>query len=140
VIYHLVYLSEKDPLFYEEGMVGSIIDRSKTNNKIKEITGILINNGRFFIQLLEGDTKNVHEIYNKIIMDKRHINVTILIEFTDNERIFPDWNMGLTNITTKDEEDTAKLIRQSRRDLRGPESEKFRIINLLKKFNNRNST
>lgn len=137
MIYHLVYLSEKDPLFDKEGMTDSIIEKSKTNNKIKEITGILINNGKFFIQILEGDRQNVQKIYNKIMMDKRHKNVTILIEFTDDERIFPDWNMGLASIKTKDEEDSVKLIRQSRLDLRGHESEKFRIINLLKKFNNR---
>jgi hypothetical protein len=54
MIYHLLYISEATPEFNLDTDLERILEHSSQKNVKKEITGVLIKNGNFFIQVLEG--------------------------------------------------------------------------------------
>lgn len=93
-VFHLLYVSKAtSPLKQED--VDNILDISSANNKKINVTGILLYRMGIFIQLLEGDEPEVRTLYAKIELDSRHRNSEILLEFTDNDRLFPQWYMGV---------------------------------------------
>lgn len=105
-MYYLVYSSEskkdmsKDELFV-------ILEKSRQKNKMMDISGFLlcinedyhpeIINGRF-LQVLEGEKKDVIKLYESISMDKRHKNVKVLSEGVLLKRMFNNWSMGYRDL------------------------------------------
>lgn len=47
-----------------------------------------------FIQYLEGDSKEILDLYDLIKKDDRHTNVVMLSYGPLPERLFPSWHMG----------------------------------------------
>jgi hypothetical protein len=74
--------------------ISDIIEPSRINNTKRNITGCLLYHKKVFLQLLEGDKEAVSKLYKTIKKDKRHSNVTLIIEEDIQERMFPDWNMA----------------------------------------------
>lgn len=135
MIYHLLYISEKNMNVYEENRVDALLQKSQQNNEKVGVTGILIDNGRFFIQLLEGKESDVRAVYERISRDKRHLLATILLTFTDNARLFPGWSMGLIKGDLDTSGGVKELITELEKDLTIIQTGKTRIVSLLKKFN-----
>ncbi|BBL72008.1 hypothetical protein MoryE10_26140 [Methylogaea oryzae] len=52
------------------------------------------------MQVLEGDSKDVHEIYDAICRDERNTGNVKLFEHEIIRRDFPDWSMGFRNLDT----------------------------------------
>jgi len=50
--------------------------------------------GGNFIQVLEGDDKDVEEIYESIVNDDRNSGNILMVKEEISERAFPDWRMG----------------------------------------------
>ena len=89
----LTYCSEATPEFHL-GSLKEIFDSSIKNNAALSVTGFLIFSGKGFIQILEGPTEGIHEIYlKKICADKRNTNLNILHDCFVNRRNFTDWSM-----------------------------------------------
>ena len=72
----------------------SILDKSRINNAANHITGFLCNNEQYFIQLLEGNYRELNDTYNRIVADPRHEKITLLIYQSVEQRLFPNWSMG----------------------------------------------
>ena len=51
-----------------------------------------------FIQVLEGNRREVSRLYNKIASDPRHVDVEILLFEDILERRFSNWTMGQVNL------------------------------------------
>ncbi len=86
----LVYVSR---LVGDESVLRSIHSHAVRNNTAHTITGkLLYTNGRF-LQLLEGEPKQVHSTFAHIKQDARHSDVTLLLEQTISERAYTHWNM-----------------------------------------------
>lgn len=134
MIYHLLYISEKSPSFQESDL-RDIITKSAAKNKVKNLTGILIHNGDFFIQLLEGKKENVINLFNIISQDKRHTHIRNLMTFQESSRIFPHWSMGLVE-GLQHPHTIQELIPLLHGDILKVDSSKKRVITILKKFNN----
>ena len=66
---------------------------NKKNNKIG-ITGCLVYYHGKFIQLLEGEQKNIISLYEKIKTDERHTEVHLFSDDTISKRNFPEWGMA----------------------------------------------
>ena len=101
MIFHLLYISEKTSLYHDSDLQ-TIIENSQLRNSAKEVTGILIKNGPFFIQLLEGKEETVMSVYRMISLDKRHDKCRVLMSFRDTKRMFPSWHMGLVEAKDND--------------------------------------
>ena len=73
----------------------TIVEESKPKNAARAITGVLLFDGTFFMQTLEGPPKNTKDMYRSVLRDPRHRKVKPFgIEGID-ERDFPDWHMEL---------------------------------------------
>ncbi len=85
----LMYISSAH-LSLNKQDLNSILQESVSFNSKYWITGVLLYNGLNFMQLLEGTTGVVENLYARIVKDARHTSVaTVLKEPADN-RIFPD--------------------------------------------------
>lgn len=79
-------------------MVKSIEEQSKDNNTRLDVTGILVASRREFLQVLEGRVEAVNQVYNKIMRDTRHVDVTLLSYGLVEARAFEDWSMKCVTI------------------------------------------
>lgn len=92
-MYYLVYISTAVSLMTDVELK-EILTVSRRNNEKAGVTGMLLYCEGTFIQLLEGDEENVHEIYSSIQQDTRHKNLIKLVVGEDETRNFADWSMG----------------------------------------------
>ncbi|MFM7404604.1 MAG: BLUF domain-containing protein [Erythrobacter sp.] len=86
-----LYISTAPTLAREE--VDAILATSARNNPARGITGLLLLNGRNFLQLLEGEQADVGALMETITADPRHSGVLILDRRFISERACPDWAM-----------------------------------------------
>lgn len=78
--------------------IEAILEQSRRHNPAHGITGILCHGGDVFMQVLEGGRDNVSVLYNKIVRDERHRDVTLLYFIEVAERRFAGWTMGQVNL------------------------------------------
>lgn len=74
--------------------IESILSSSRRNNGSAGITGLLLYSAGVFIQVLEGDAKDVESLYQRIADDTRHADIAIITDLEVDERSFGDWAMG----------------------------------------------
>ncbi|WP_297797916.1 BLUF domain-containing protein [uncultured Eudoraea sp.] len=74
--------------------IEDIITQAKKFNSAHEISGCLIYNKGYFLQVLEGEKQLVTSLINSIKLDDRHDHFTILSEGETNERTFKEWSMA----------------------------------------------
>ncbi|WP_404385544.1 BLUF domain-containing protein [Caenispirillum salinarum] len=73
-----------------------IVSVSQKNNARDDITGALIFDKTWFLQVLEGDATAITRTYDRIAKDSRHGEVTLMKKGPISERRFADWSMGGT--------------------------------------------
>lgn len=73
----------------------SIVEESKRRNRAYDITGVLLFDGTFFMQTIEGPPDSTKELFARIVKDHRHENVKPFGIHQIRERDFPDWHMEL---------------------------------------------
>ena len=66
------------------------------------ITGMLLCAGRSFLQVIEGEKKNVETLIRSIEKDDRHRNITVIIREPIPERSFGEWTMGYADLKKVD--------------------------------------
>ncbi|WP_299646722.1 BLUF domain-containing protein [uncultured Jannaschia sp.] len=74
--------------------IDQILETSQVNNGRAGVTGALIFNDGVFGQVLEGPKDAVEETFERIQLDERHHDVTLLDITPIDERSFADWSMG----------------------------------------------
>lgn len=77
----------------------ALLSRARENNGRLEVTGVLLYVDGSFLQVLEGETEVVDELFLQIAGDPRHHNVTEIIREPIARRAFPDWSMGYAAVT-----------------------------------------
>lgn len=80
--------------------VAEILEQSRKNNSLKDITGCLLFHNNVFLQLLEGKKNDIKNLFKVIKKDKRHSNVTLIIEENISDRMFPGWSMAFQGLDT----------------------------------------
>lgn len=105
MLYHLLYISEtKDNSSFD---MDSIVQNSKVYNKKHHITGALWFNGTTFVQMLEGDRKELTTVLARIMRSDAHHKFELVFFEPATERIFSDWSMAYYH-ASKDEQDIVK--------------------------------
>lgn len=97
MIHQLVYYSRNVVLGNDRAMLTNlreIVSASQRNNSRDGITGFLIFDKTWFIQILEGDQSQVSTTYTRIARDPRHTTATIMDARNVQGRSFPNWTMG----------------------------------------------
>ncbi|MCV6589895.1 MAG: BLUF domain-containing protein, partial [Marinobacterium sp.] len=73
----IIYCSTVTSALEKDNFI-DLVRRSVTNNKELNLTGILLFDGQYFFQVLEGDQKDVKTILAKISQDERHKDIHTL--------------------------------------------------------------
>ncbi len=92
-MYRIIYLSSAIDSV-DETELENLLVKSRENNKLNEISGILLHIDGDFIQVLEGYKEIVTNLYNKIATDKRHKGIITVAKGEVEKRQFSDWSMG----------------------------------------------
>jgi hypothetical protein len=71
-----------------------ILSVSQRNNRREGITGYLIYDKRWFLQILEGQRARIFATYERIQHDVRHGSLTLVKTGPILQRSFPSWDMG----------------------------------------------
>ncbi|MEQ8518713.1 MAG: BLUF domain-containing protein [Cytophagales bacterium] len=105
-MYYLIYSSYSKKDMGKEDLF-SLLEKSRVKNKLMGISGFLlcinadyhpeIINGRF-IQVLEGDKKEVKKLFESIKKDPRHKHVEIIADGVLMKRMFDNWSMGYRDL------------------------------------------
>lgn len=96
-LYRLIYVSQAIAGIGYSDLI-DIMQKSEKNNMPVGITGMLSFGDSMFLQVLEGSRRTVCQTYNRILVDKRHVNAE-LIEFSEIEhRDFGLWSMKAIQI------------------------------------------
>ncbi len=99
-LHHLIYESQATHPF-TEAELADLLRQAREANEEKGLTGLLLYaaDGRF-VQVLEGDVNEVHELYfMHISRDSRHHRLTLLADGRLDHRRFADWRMGFRPAT-----------------------------------------
>ncbi len=89
----LVYLSNR-PADVTAEVIEDILKVAQKNNKRLGITGVLLYSDTQFVQCIEGEYKDLIQLYDVIKLDKRHEQASMLSLSPIAERHFPSWQMG----------------------------------------------
>jgi hypothetical protein len=94
----LIYYSENHLGAYSGKMIAdlnTIMDASNRNNERDDITGALLFDTLWFVQILEGERAAISATLRRIIADERHDSVTVMDARPVDKRLFGNWWMGL---------------------------------------------
>jgi hypothetical protein len=75
-------------------LLREILSIARQKNVERDVTGYLIFDKNWFIQILEGDRAQVRATYERIARDPRHTGVTLLDTKPVRQRTFSQWSMG----------------------------------------------
>ena len=93
----VIYSSAAVKDFNELELSRILLSARKTNAALG-VTGMLLYHEGSFLQVLEGDEKNVEMLFERIGKDPRHSRVLILLRRSVDAPQFQDWSMGFIDM------------------------------------------
>lgn len=112
-LFRLIYLSRNTGTF-SVSKAQQIITVSESNNKDRQLTGMLLYANNHYLQMLEGYVLEINEIYEQIARDERHDKIALLGMNHADKRIFPEWQMRFANL------DEIKIPKQVQEEGKSP--------------------
>jgi len=104
-VYRLVYYSHNCIVGSPEALaasIDSILDASRRNNPLVDVTGALMFNAGCFGQVLEGPQDAVEHVFERIQQDTRHGDVHLLSFALAPARAFEHWSMAFVGASVAD--------------------------------------
>ena len=94
---HLIYISSATSWPSTQDLT-LLLAQSRSRNLRQNITGMLIYNNATYMQVLEGEPDDVHDIFASICRDPRNNGVVKLLDEAIAGRDFPQWSMGFKQL------------------------------------------
>ena len=94
----LIYRSISEERMFQSEFLSRLENQAANNNRRLGIYGILVASQGRFLQLLEGPSKLVNQIFIKITHDKRHHDIELISYEEIVKPIFIDWSMRILNL------------------------------------------
>jgi hypothetical protein len=76
----------------------SILETAQRNNPLLDVTGVLVSNSGWFLQVLEGPGANVRKLLKVIESDPRHSDFYVFSTGAVDQRFFSEWSMVSVNL------------------------------------------
>ena len=95
----LIYVSEACIEFAADSLE-TLRQEAAPFNAAHAITGLLVYQDGYFMQILEGSQDAVDQLLHKIRADSRHRDLRVIAEGQSRERAFPFWSMEVLDIST----------------------------------------
>jgi len=90
----LIYASRSATGAVSREIATAIVAKSIQNNRVSDVTGLLVIGGDRFLQLLEGPAGEVEQTFARVSQDPRHTGVMTIANGPGDKRLFRDWNMA----------------------------------------------
>lgn len=97
---HLIYASVAVQKF-EAPQLAELLQQSRSANERRGLTGMLLHtdsDGSFF-QVLEGEPASIDQLFERLLLDKRHSQLTTIIREPIVRRSFEEWTMGFSSVS-----------------------------------------
>jgi len=98
-LYEVIYRSKSTT---DDNGRNDILEKAIERNSFYGITGILIHNDDWFIQVLEGPCVEVTNLINLIETDPRHCDMIVLRSRFVKDRSFSNWTMHSLELNDND--------------------------------------
>jgi hypothetical protein len=135
----LVYVSSRKSTCSDQE-IEKILSACQKNNPHVEATGVLLYSKDKFIQYLEGDSKQLLALFDKIKQDPRHEQVRMISYGPIQEKAFPSWHMATKQLSQSDLTYKTDISLQDKKIfhqmLKGDQQEGSKVLSLLKRFFN----
>ena len=92
-VYYLIYVSKANTQI-DEPELAEILKASRRFNRRHGLTGFLIYQRGYFMQMLEGRQEIVDSLMTRITADPRHSDVRVVVRSHSLRRLFNEWTMG----------------------------------------------
>jgi hypothetical protein len=102
-LFFLLYISQANTEMTEQSLT-QIVKVSRENNHSVGLTGCLLYQDGYFMQLLEGRREDVLKLMDRVSLDPRHKNVQIVAQGKEKRRLFLDWSMGFQDMSRIEQE------------------------------------
>ncbi len=97
--------------------VQAIAAIAHARNPAVGVTGVLLCDpteaGARFVQVLEGPQERVHALLARIVHDRRHTDVRMLLDTATPRRAFPDWSMEVRTLPSTTDAGALEALRQA---------------------------
>ncbi|MFU9135873.1 diguanylate phosphodiesterase [Erwinia tasmaniensis] len=107
----LIYRSRLSPGVTLPGLY-QLADKARVNNASLEITGILLFDGDYFLQILEGPLSAVNTLFEHICEDPRHYHIVQLMRDYASARRFGNLGMELLDLRDHAQETVMQTVLQ----------------------------
>ena len=78
--------------------IQSLLRAAERRNPGHGISGMLCWSGEFFLQCIEGDRAPVTQCFARILTDRRHHSVELILSAPTSVRWFSQWGMGFSRM------------------------------------------
>lgn len=95
----LIYQSQASEAFSPD-QLRRLATSSSEANAGAGITGVLLFDGRRFLQVLEGPEPEVQALFLRLLADPRHREVQTVLHTEAAQRSFSGWSMRLLDVST----------------------------------------
>jgi hypothetical protein len=97
----IIYVSAAKSYLSDDELV-NILSTARKANTAHDITGMLLYKDGSFMQAIEGPRAKIEQLYHNIENDPSHVQVTLLIKESIEQRAFPEWSMGFRPMPKND--------------------------------------
>ena len=134
-MHRLIYLSSALPAFSENDL-HDILTKSRRNNKLLDVTGLLLYHDRSILQILEGDKQVVNTLFLTISKDPRHTRIIKLIDEEIDSRDFSDWLMGFKALSESEWNQLSGFVQLINKQdfFSGMDPKSIQIMTMVKTF------
>lgn len=94
-----MYISRRINPDYDQELQ-DILDKSRKNNAVSRISGLLLVSGEYFLQVLEGRVTGVSKTLEKVYRDPRHTDIRLVLFHEVSALLFTKWSMADLSIRT----------------------------------------
>lgn len=84
--------------------VTRILEQARRNNERKGITGVLVMNENYFLQVIEGARPVINNLLRKLVNDERHFDLEVIDCCAVEERRWNKWSMKYLTTSEKSKE------------------------------------
>lgn len=89
--------------------VARILEQARRNNELNDITGALVINENYFLQIIEGSRPIINALLRKLVKDNRHLSLRIVECKEVEQRRWGKWSMKYLNPDDSYNEDVLKF-------------------------------
>lgn len=108
VLVRLTYLSAYNPNNASIELA-RILEQSRRNNEHDGITGALVMNESYFLQVIEGSRPIINALLQKLVQDERHFSLNIVEYQEIEQRYWSKWSMQYLTLSNQHKEDILKF-------------------------------